>query len=88
MQQILISMKQSLVEQVDFDALWNEVIKEPQPDWLRNVQASSSSEQGRISSEQLKVIVSNTITVMTDMPEKLAEWRETMNETIAARAKW
>src|SRR5947209_7920938 len=79
MQQLLISIKGKDLGPAQFDALWQQVISDPQPDWLREVQASSSTEVGHLSSEQLKAIISNTITVMTDMPEKRDEWRETMS---------
>src|SRR5207237_948454 len=59
-QQLLISIKGGNLGPAQFDALWQQVISDPQPDWLREVQAGSSSEEGHISAEQLKVIISNT----------------------------
>ncbi len=82
MQQLLISIKGEYLGPAQFDALWQQVISNPQPDWLREVQAGSSSEEGHISAEQLKVIIANTITVMTDMPEKREEWREAMSDAL------
>jgi len=82
MQQLLISIKGKVLGTAQFDTLWEQVMSEPQLDWLRKVQAGPSDEQSHISSEQLKVIVSNTVTVMTVMPEKRDEWRETMTETL------
>jgi hypothetical protein len=78
MQQLLISIKGWTLGPERFDALWKQVMSDPQPAWLRDVQASSSTEDGHIPSKTLDVIASNTITVMSVVPEKLDEWRETM----------
>jgi hypothetical protein len=82
MQRLLISIKGRTLGPEEFDKLWQQVMSEPQPEWLRDVQASVSREQGQISPEQLQVIISNTITVMTTVPEKRDEWRETMSDTL------
>jgi tetratricopeptide (TPR) repeat protein len=79
-QQLLRFIKGQFLGPARFDTLWKEVISEPQPGWLRDAQQTSSSPtKGRLSPEQLKVIVANTIEVMTRMPEKREKWRETMS---------
>jgi len=77
-QQLLISIKGQVLGPAQFDALWQQIITEVQPDWLRDVQVRAPSAQTHLSSEQRRVIVANTITVMTDVPEKREEWRETI----------
>ena len=61
------------------------MITEPQPAWLTSIQARSSSRQAHISSDHLKTIVANTITAMTTMPKKQAEWHETLEEVLKAQ---
>ena len=81
-QSLLIALKERDLGLEQFTKLWAEVITEPQPAWLTSIQARSSSRQAHISSDQLKTIVANTITVMTTMPEKQAEWHETLEEVL------
>jgi tetratricopeptide (TPR) repeat protein len=75
-QQLLISIKGQVFGPVQFDTLWKEVISETQPDWLCEVQVTPFSEETRRAIEQMNMFVANTITVMTEMPEKREEWRE------------
>jgi tetratricopeptide (TPR) repeat protein len=75
-QQLLISIKGQVLGPVQFDTLWKEVISETQPDWLCEVQVTPFSEEAHRVVEQMNMIVANTITVMTGMPEKREEWRE------------
>jgi len=77
MQRMLVSMKEEDTSR--FDTLWEKSINERQPNWLRNVQAAAPA---RISTRELGAIVANTVTVMTEMPEKRAEWRETLTEAL------
>ena len=79
MQGILISLKEAHLPQ--FQRAWEQHIKEEQPDWLRDVQENTSSAQNHLSAEQRRVIVANTITVMTEMPEKRDEWYQTLSRT-------
>jgi tetratricopeptide (TPR) repeat protein len=78
MQQLLKSIKGEVLSPDQFDVLWEQVIQNPQPEWLRDVQASSPIEQVNLTPETLNVMVSNTVAVMTVMREKCDEWRETM----------
>jgi tetratricopeptide (TPR) repeat protein len=80
MQSILISMKEMYFSQ--FTLSWTQQIKEEQPDWLRNVQEIPSSPQLSLSAEQRHIIVANTIVVMTEMPEKRAEWHQALSESL------
>ncbi len=82
MQQLLISIKEQVVGPAQFDAAWEQAVHQPQPDWLRDVQANVPNMREPLSPEQLRVIVANTITVMTEMPEKRDEWRETMTSAL------
>ncbi len=82
MQRLLISIKGETLDPERFDMIWKQVISEPQPPWLRDVQASVPDEQDRLSAETLKFVSSNTIAVMTQMPEELAEWRGTIDEAL------
>ena len=81
-QRLLISTKEEVLGPEQFNGLWAEVITELQPAWLASLQASSSPRQARISPDQLNAIIANTITVMTEMPEKRTEWRGTIEETL------
>src|SRR5438270_8892177 len=78
MQGVLVSLKENFAEPAQFDALWEQSIHEPQPDWLHQIQTGSVSKKGRISQKQLDVIVANTVAVMTEVEEKRSEWRETI----------
>ena len=78
----LISTKEQVLGPEQFNKLWAEVITRAQPEWLASLQASSSPEQVHISPEQLNIIVANTMMVMTEMPEKRTEWRETIEEVL------
>ena len=82
MQQLLISIKGQVLGPVQFDAAWEHAVHQPQPDWLRDVQANVPNMPEPLSQEQLRIIVANTITVMTEMPEKRDEWRETMTSAL------
>jgi Tfp pilus assembly protein PilF len=82
MQELLISIKGEALGSEQFDMIWKQVIGEPQPSWLRSVQTRVLDEQDRLSTGSLNVMVFNTAAVMTLMPEKLAEWRETMGEAL------
>ena len=75
LQESLISIREQVLGPERFDTFWQEVMNEPQPDWLHKVQGSSYPEEVRRAAEQLNMIVANTITVMTQMPEKRMEWR-------------
>ncbi len=78
-QQLLISTKGQVLGPVQFGTVWQEVITETQPDWLREVQVTSLPEEARRAVEQLNIIVAKTITVMTEMPEKRMEWHDEIN---------
>ncbi len=78
-QRVLISLKEAHLS--PFTLSWERQIREEQPDWLRSVQEETPSEQRRLSAEQRRVIVANTIAVMTEMPEKQAEWSQVLSES-------
>src|SRR6266516_1215759 len=78
-QRVLISLKEANLS--PFTLSWERQIREEQPDWLRSVQEETPSEQRRLSAEQRRVIVANTIAVMTEMPEKQAEWSQVLSES-------
>jgi len=54
MQQLLMSIKEQVLGPAQFDTLWEQVIREPQPDWLRDVQSRPASGQGQISTELMQ----------------------------------
>jgi len=81
-QRLLITLKEQDLGSEQFTKLWAEMITEPQPAWLASLQARSSSRQARLLPDQLNTMVANTITVMTAMPEKQAEWHETLEEAL------
>ena len=53
-QQLLISIKGQMLGPAQFNALWVQVIHQPQPDWLRDVQANVLNEPAHLSPEQLE----------------------------------
>jgi tetratricopeptide (TPR) repeat protein len=53
-QQLLISIKGQMLGPVQYNALWVQVIHQPQPDWLRDVQANVLHEPAQLSPEQLE----------------------------------
>src|SRR5436305_14192409 len=42
MQGVLVSLKENCTQSAQFDALWEQSIHGPQPDWLRQVQTGSA----------------------------------------------
>jgi len=56
MQQLLISIKGQVLGPAQFDTLWEQVISEPQPDWLRNVQSRPASGQGQVPTEVMQAV--------------------------------
>ncbi|MFL5658568.1 MAG: tetratricopeptide repeat protein [Ktedonobacteraceae bacterium] len=57
MQQLLISIKGQVLGPEKFDMLWKQVMSEPQPDWLRDVQASSAgSITSSVSGETMQAV--------------------------------
>jgi tetratricopeptide (TPR) repeat protein len=82
LQQLLISIKWQKLGPSQFDAIWAQIMRQPQPDWLRDVQANMPKKSGPRSPEQLRIIVANTITVMTEIPEKRDEWRGAMTNAL------
>jgi pentatricopeptide repeat protein len=52
MQQLLISIKAQVLGSAQFDKLWEQVISNPQPEWLCDVQASSAERNISISVSQ------------------------------------
>jgi tetratricopeptide (TPR) repeat protein len=82
MQQLLISIKGQVPGPSQFDALWVQVMHQPQPDWLRDVRANMPNKPNHLSPEQLRIIVANTITVMTTIPEKRDEWLGSMTNAL------
>jgi hypothetical protein len=79
LQESLILIRKQVLGPEQFDTFWQEVINETQPDWLCEAQGSFYPEEVQRAAEQLKVIVANTITVMTETPEKREEWRDEIN---------
>ena len=79
MQRLLLTLKEQVLGPELFDSLWAQLFHDPQPMWLTAGESSSNAgEQEGIPLAQLEVIVANTVTVMTEIPEKRQEWREAM----------
>src|SRR6266700_1967393 len=86
-QRLLIALKEQDLGPEQFTKLWAEMITEPQPAWLASLQARSSSRQAGLSSDQLNTMVANTITVMTAMPVKRADWHGRLEEALKQAQK-
>jgi pentatricopeptide repeat protein len=58
MQGIIASMKESFPDNEQFDVLWSQAISDPQPGWLRAVQANSSAASAGtgVSDETIKAV--------------------------------
>ncbi|TVR19505.1 MAG: hypothetical protein EA396_12430 [Anaerolineaceae bacterium] len=64
-----------------FDAIWDEHIGTPQPDFLKDVVAGTGGDNGQnpLTADEMEPILQNTVVVMTAMPEKREEWLQTVN---------
>jgi tetratricopeptide (TPR) repeat protein len=76
-QRQLISIKVQILDPAHFDALWSQVIYQPQPEWLCDLQAISSFEQESlsfdISDELLQVVRDYINTEEWDVKRQLVE---------------
>ena len=80
-QTFLVAAKQQL-SAGQFDALWEQVIAEPQPDWLREEQADAADKPGPLPAEHLERLIAYTVAVMTVMDDKRADWRQAIAESL------
>jgi tetratricopeptide (TPR) repeat protein len=72
MRQILGAARSQTLGPEAFDRAWAAAVGQPQPEWLREAHAAATF---TLPEEQRRMVVANTVAVLTRVPERRDEWR-------------
>jgi hypothetical protein len=82
MEQLLSMVKAQGLGPEVFDRAWASAVAEPQPVWLQEAHAARAS-SSTLPEEQLRILVANTVAVLTRVPERRDEWRQAVAQVLA-----
>jgi pentatricopeptide repeat protein len=86
--QILAGFRSALGSQA-FDQVWRQAVADPMPDWLSQapVESPGQGSGNGLTAEQRRVIVANTIAVMTAAADRHQEWWQAISGARAQAAQ-
>jgi tetratricopeptide (TPR) repeat protein len=86
--QILAGFRSALGSQA-FDQVWQQAVADPMPDWLSQapIESPGQGSSNGLTTEQRRVIVANTIAVMTAAADRCQEWWQAISGARAQAAQ-